>query len=100
LLNGDTDGAVAAARELQEIFGVGNFFLEIQNHNLEKERLLIPKIEAISRETGIPLVATNDCHYLRRDDALAHDALLCIQTGKVASLHFLVAGRGALETGP
>jgi len=85
LLNGDTDGAVAAARELQDIFGEGNFFLEIQNHKLEKEQLLIPKIEAIARETGIPLVATNDCHYLRREDAAAHDALLCIQTGKVVT---------------
>jgi DNA polymerase-3 subunit alpha len=82
LLNGNTDEAVEAARELQEIFGEGNFFLELQNHGLEKEQHLIPKVEAIARETGIPLVATNDCHYLRQRDAEAHDALLCIQTGK------------------
>jgi len=85
LLRGDVDQAVATARELYDIFGEGNFFLEIQNHGLEKEILLLPRIEAISRETGIPLVATNDCHYLRRKDAEAHDALLCIQTGKFVS---------------
>ena len=85
LLNGNTEAAVATARELNEIFGPGNFFLEIQNHGLEKEQMLIPKLEAISRETGIPLVATNDCHYLRQQDSEAHDALLCIQTGKFVS---------------
>ncbi len=83
LLHGDTDAAVTAALELQEIFGKGNFFLEIQDHGLEAERTVIPKIDAISRETGIPLVVTNDCHYLRQEDSEAHDALLCIQTGKL-----------------
>jgi len=83
LLKGNTEAAVATARELQEIFGEGNFFLEMQNHGLEKEQLLIPKLDAISRETGIPLVVSNDCHYLRQEDSLAHDALLCIQTGKM-----------------
>ena len=80
--NGDIEGAVAAARQLQDIFGEGNFYLEIQNHGIEREQMILPKIDAISRETGIPLVATNDCHYLRREDYEAHDALLCIQTGK------------------
>ncbi len=82
LQRGETDAAVATAREFQEIFGPGNFFLEIQNHGLEKEQQIIPKIVAISKETGIPLVATNDCHYLRREDWEAHDALLCIQTDR------------------
>ncbi|MGD8923011.1 MAG: DNA polymerase III subunit alpha, partial [Candidatus Zixiibacteriota bacterium] len=82
LERGDVDAAVASARELQDIFGEGNFYLEIQNHGLDKEQLILPKIDAISRETGIPLVATNDCHYLRQEDYEAHDALLCIQTGK------------------
>lgn len=82
LLKGNIEGGVAAARELQEIFGEANFFLEIQNHGLETEQALIPKIDAISRETGMPLVVTNDCHYLRQEDWEAHDALLCIQTGK------------------
>ncbi len=83
LLNGNTDQAVATTRELAEIFGEGNFYLELQNHGLEQQETLIPKITAISRETGIPLVVTNDCHYLRQQDAAAHDALLCIQTGKM-----------------
>ncbi len=83
LLKGDTENAVAVARELNDIFGQGNFYLEIQNHGIEKEELLIPKVAAISRETGIPLVVTNDCHYLHQRDAQAHDALLCIQTGKM-----------------
>lgn len=87
LLNGDTEAAVAAARELNEIFGDGNFFLEIQNHGIEKQTTLIPKIEAISRETKIPLVASNDCHYMRQSDVEAHDALICIQTGKFMSDH-------------
>jgi len=85
LLNGDTEGAVAAARELEQIFGKGNFYLEIQNHGIEKQANLIPKIQAISRETKIQLVATNDCHYMRREDFEAHDALMCIQTGKFMS---------------
>ncbi len=85
LLAGETELAAATAREYQDIFGEGNFFLEIQNHGLEKEEILIPKIDAIARETGIPLVATNDCHYLQQKDAEAHDALLCIQTGKFVS---------------
>ncbi len=87
LLNGDTEAAVAAARELEQIFGKGNFFLEIQNHGIEKQTNLIPKIEAISRETKIPLVASNDCHYIRQSDYEAHDALICIQTGKFVSDH-------------
>ncbi len=85
LLHNNPEMAAATAREYNDIFGEGNFFLEIQNHNLEKEQLLVPMISAIHRETGIPLVATNDCHYLKREDAEAHDALLCIQTGKFVS---------------
>ncbi|MFZ1684829.1 MAG: DNA polymerase III subunit alpha [Candidatus Zixiibacteriota bacterium] len=82
LQRGETDQAVATAREFEEIFGKGNFFIEIQDHGLEKEKLVMPKLIAISKETGIPLVATNDCHYLRREDWEAHDALLCIQTDR------------------
>ncbi len=83
LMNGDTDAAVAAALELNEIFGEGNFYLEMQNHGIEKQLDILPKIEAIAHETGIPLVVTNDCHYLKQEDTDAHDALLCIQTGKM-----------------
>ncbi|MEW6051192.1 MAG: DNA polymerase III subunit alpha [Candidatus Zixiibacteriota bacterium] len=87
LLRGETDQAVATAREYQQIFGEGNFFLEIQNHDLELEQQVIPKVDAVSRETGIPLVVTNDCHYLRQKDWEAHDALLCIQTNKTVEDH-------------
>ena len=80
---GRTDEAVMIAREYQEIFGEGNFYLEIQDHGLSQELDLIPKVDAIARETSIPMVVTNDCHYLREQDADAHDALLCIQTGKM-----------------
>ena len=57
--------------------------MELQNHGLEKQQMLLGKIEAISRETNLPMLATNDCHYLRQGDHEAHDALLCIQTGKM-----------------
>jgi DNA polymerase-3 subunit alpha len=85
LLKGDSEAAATAADELNDIFGQGNFFLEIQNHGLEKELFLLPMINTISKETGIPMVATNDCHYLKQEDSEAHDALLCIQTGKLVS---------------
>jgi DNA polymerase-3 subunit alpha len=79
------DQAREAAYRLRDIFGKGNFFLEIQDQGLEIEKRVNPKIEALSRETGIPLVATNDCHYLKHTDAHAQEVLLCIQTGKTMS---------------
>src|SRR5246127_4463563 len=69
----------------REIFGKDNFFLEIQDHGLEQDKRLTPQVNRLSIETGIPLVATNDSHYLRRDDARAHEILMCIQTGKTMS---------------
>jgi len=65
-----------------DIFGKGNFFLEIQDQGLEEERFILPFMKRLSAETGVPLVATNDIHYLKREHAEAHDVLLCIQTGK------------------
>ncbi len=62
-----------------------NFFLEIQDHHLEQDKRLTPQLNRLSHETGLPLVATNDSHYLRREDARAHEILLCIQTGKSLS---------------
>jgi DNA polymerase-3 subunit alpha len=76
------DQAREAAYRLRDIFGKGNFFLEIQDQGLEIEKRVNPKIADLSRETGIPLVATNDCHYLKHSDAHAQEVLLCIQTGK------------------
>jgi DNA polymerase III subunit alpha len=79
------DDAREAAYRLREILGKGNFFLEIQDQGLEIEKSVNPHIANLSRETGIPLVATNDCHYLTHADARAQEVLLCIQTGKVLS---------------
>ena len=79
------DDARDAAYRLRDIFGKGNFFLEIQDQGLDIEKRVNPKIAALSRETGIPLVATNDCHYLKHTDAHAQEVLLCIQTGKTMS---------------
>ncbi len=78
-------GARENAYRLQDIFGKGNFFLEIQDQGLDIERSINPTLVRLSRETGIPLVATNDCHYLHHDDAHAQEVLLCIQTGKTMS---------------
>ena len=82
LLADDDEGACRTALEHREIFGAENYFLEIQNHGLEIEDKIRGKMAALAARTGIPLVATNDCHYLRHEDADAHDVLLCIQTGK------------------
>jgi len=85
LLDRDYEQARRIAYEYQDMFGKGNFFLELQNHNLDPDKIVIPSLVQLSRESGIPLVVTNDSHYLRRDDCRAHDILLCIQTGKTAS---------------
>ncbi|MDP6419574.1 MAG: DNA polymerase III subunit alpha [Candidatus Krumholzibacteria bacterium] len=81
-IDGQYEEARRVALELQEIFGEGHFFLEIQNHGLEEEEKVRESAARLSRETGIPLVATNDCHYLHREDSEAHNVLLCIGTGK------------------
>jgi DNA polymerase-3 subunit alpha len=77
--------AEAAAKEFLEIFGEGNFYLEMQDHGIPEQRLANEVVRRISKRLGIPLVATNDCHYLRKDDAFAHDVLLCIGTQKTFS---------------
>src|SRR5438067_1066502 len=70
------------AYRLRDIFGKGSFFLEIQDQGLDIEQRVNPDLVRLSKETGIPLVATNDCHYLHHEDAHAQEVLLCIQTGK------------------
>ena len=70
------------AGELAEIFGPGNFYLELQDHGIEEQRKVNGEMVRLAGELDLPLVATNDCHYLSHDDAFAHDVLLCIQTGK------------------
>ncbi len=82
LLNGSRDSAKSVAKEYLEIFGEGNFYLEIMENGLPEQKIVNKKLLEISKELSIPLVATNDCHYLNREDAEAHEILLCIQTGK------------------
>jgi DNA polymerase-3 subunit alpha len=76
------DQARENAYRLRDIFGKQNFFLEIQDQGLDIEKAVNPQLVRLSKETGIPLVATNDCHYLHHEDAHAQEVLLCIQTGK------------------
>ncbi len=80
LLRGDYKGALKEASELLDIFGKGNFYIEMQDQGLEEEAGINPMLLDISRELGVPVVATNDVHYVRREDAEAHDVLLAIQT--------------------
>lgn len=76
----DYEGAKEAALRYQEIFGPGNFFLELQDHGIRDQKRINPQIIRLSRELGIPLVVTNDCHYIAREDSKMHHILLCIQT--------------------
>jgi DNA polymerase-3 subunit alpha len=82
ILAGNIDAAREAIIELAEILGSGNFYLEVQNHGLPEEEIIRKAYAELGRELGVPLVAANDCHYLSRESAQAHDVLLCIQTGK------------------
>ena len=82
LMENDYEGAKSYALELSRIFGEGNFFLEMQDHGIEEQRSVNLGVQRIARETGLPLVITNDAHYLRREDAAMQDVLLCVQTGK------------------
>jgi DNA polymerase III subunit alpha len=79
------DQARENAYRLRDLFGKGNFFLEIQDQGLQVEKKVNRDLVRLSKETGIPLVATNDCHYLHHSDAHAQEVLLCIQTGKTMS---------------
>jgi DNA polymerase-3 subunit alpha len=85
LVNGRREEAKAAAGQLQDIFGKGNFFLEVQDHHLEPDARAIKGVFELEKELGIPLVATNDSHYVSNADSRAHEILLCVQTG--GSMH-------------
>ena len=82
IMNGDYAGAKAHALEMQDIFGAGNYYLELQDQNLPEDAQVNAGIVRIHQETGIPLVATNDVHYITREDAHLQDVLMCIQMGK------------------
>ena len=77
--------AEAAAKEFLDIFGEGNFYLEMQDHGIPEQRIANDVVRRIGQRLGIPLVVSNDCHYLKKDDAFAHDVLLCIGTQKTFS---------------
>jgi DNA polymerase III subunit alpha len=81
LLSGDEEKALKAAGRLQDIFGRDNLFVELQDHGLAAQSRTNPALIDIARQLGAPLIATNDSHYTHRQDAVAHDALLCVQTG-------------------
>ena len=85
LLAGNPEEALARAGRLQDIFGRDNLFVEIQDHGIDKQRQTMPGLLEISRKLGAPLLATNDSHYVHREDAKAHDALLCVQTNSMMS---------------
>ena len=78
----DYEAAKDYALKMADIFGEGNFYLELQDHGIEEQRPVNQGVMRIARETGLPLVVTNDAHYLRKEDAEMQDVLLCVQTGK------------------
>jgi DNA polymerase-3 subunit alpha len=82
LVNNNPEGAAISAGEYLSIFGEGNYYLEIQNHGLSEEIVMNRGLKEISAKMSIPLVATNDVHYMTKDDARAQDILLAIKTGK------------------
>ena len=81
LSNGDYEGAKTTALKYQNIFGKGNYYIEIQNHKFNDQTRIIPLLIRLSKETGIPLAATNDAHYLQKEDAYVQRVLTCISTG-------------------
>ena len=85
LLAGDYEKAKNAALYYNDLFGQGNYYIEIQDHGLEEQQQVLPLLIRLARETGIPLVATNDAHYLRREDSKMQSILICIQTGKTVN---------------
>ncbi len=92
LLKGNNEKAQNAAIEYRDIFSKDNFYIEIMDNGLENQKKIIPNLIELSKNTAIPLVATNDCHFLKKEDAEIHDILLCIGTGKMLNdtkrLHF------------
>ncbi|MBR1821125.1 MAG: DNA polymerase III subunit alpha [Clostridia bacterium] len=85
LLDGRENEARAMAQRYIDIFGKDNYFIELQDHGLPDQRTVNPRLVRLAREMDIPLVCTNDCHYLTREDAAAQEVLMCIQTGKTLS---------------
>ena len=82
ILAGDYDRAKQTALWYRDLFGEGNYYIELQDHGLEEDRVVLPQLIRLARETGIPMAATNDAHYITKEDAKMQSILLCIQTGK------------------
>ncbi len=85
ILRGRYDEAREAAGRLNEIFGEGHFYLELQDHGIPEQKTVNTGLVKLSSELNIPLIATNDAHYVNREDAFSHEVLLCVQTGKTMS---------------
>ena len=85
MINGSYSMAKDMALKYLDIFGEGNFFLELQNHGIPDQKIVNEGLIRMSKETGIPLICTNDVHYINQEDWRAHDVLLCIQTGKTVN---------------
>ncbi len=85
LMQGDESGALQRAGRLQDIFGRDNLFVELQDQGIPEQTRTNPQLVEIAKKIGAPLLATNDSHYTHRDDAVSHDALLCVQTGSLMS---------------
>ncbi len=83
--DGDLEKAETLAREYSDIFGENNFFLELQDHGIADQKAANPNIIEIAKRTGLPLVATNDVHYVRKEHAEAHDVLICLQRGDLVA---------------
>ena len=82
LLAGDYDRARQTALWYRDLFGAENYYIELQDHGLEEDQAVLPQLIRLARETGIPMVATNNAHYITKEDAKMQSILLCIQTGK------------------
>ena len=82
LLQGRYDDAEAHVRMMREIFGEENYYIELMDHGIHDERTVLPRLISLARQMNVPMVATNDCHYLLEEDAQAQEVLMCIQTGK------------------
>lgn len=80
LSSSDYSGALSTALYYKKLFGEGNFYIELQNHGIKEQQKLLPQLIKIGKDAQVPLVFTNDCHYIKKDDAKTHGILLCIQT--------------------
>ncbi len=85
LLDGDYEGAKKKAEYYRDLFGKNSFFIELQDHGIEEQKRIIPNLVKIAEEIGVKVVATNDCHYIEKEDSKTHNILLCIQTNRTVN---------------